>query len=129
MLNLHAMSNKLTLHTMKFQLKNCQTLRFMHNALEMNKFDGTQRINASIPKEFSASIRRHADDLNLTPSNFIALCVESILEIMDAEKPVLPYFVNQYRFLKENGQLRSQNSKSTTALKSSEPPRKKKSTS
>lgn len=66
------------------------------------------RLNASIPREFTAKIKQKSDDLNLTPSNFIALCVESVLEIMDSDSPTMPYFITQYRFLKENGQLKSQ---------------------
>jgi hypothetical protein len=73
----------------------------------MNK-ESVTRLNASIPREYTALIKQRAEDLNLTPSNFIALCVESMLEIMDSDNPSLPYFVTQYRFLKSNSQLRSQ---------------------
>ena len=87
-----------------------------------NQYDGSARLNASIPKEFTATVKQHADDLNLTPSNFIALCVETVLEMMDSKDPQLPYFVSQYRFLRKNGQLRSQLPPSLSPLKPAPPP-------
>lgn len=81
----------------------------------MNSQSASSRLNASIPREFTPAVKQHANDLNLTPSNFIALCVEAALEMMDAENtPALPYFIGQYRFLKQNGQLKSQQSKGGT---------------
>jgi hypothetical protein len=85
----------------------------------MNKNTLT-RLNASIPKEFTLPVKQHAGDLNLTPSNFIALCVEVILEMMDAENPSMPYLVSQYRFLRENRQLKSQLGHKKSAVKLSE---------
>jgi hypothetical protein len=81
----------------------------MHNT-RMNKLDGSLRLNASIPREFTPTIKQHANDLNLTPSHFIALCVESTLEMMDSSSSTLPYIIKQYRFLKDNNQLKSQSS-------------------
>ncbi|MFH1067491.1 MAG: hypothetical protein V1746_06285 [bacterium] len=82
----------------------------------MSSFNGSSRLNASIPREFTPAVKQHANDLNLTPSNFIALCVEAALEMMDAENtPALPYFIGQYRFLKQNSQLKSQQGKGSAA--------------
>lgn len=99
----------------------------MHNSFKMNEDHTVTRLNASIPREFTLTVKQHADDLNLTPSNFIALCVESVLDMMDSNEPTLPYIVSQYRFLRENRQLKSQLPTRKTPLKSSDSTKKPKS--